>query len=135
MIEADLETVIRAWDEAMVANDAEAIGRFMGEEWVIVGQDGSVTGKDRFLSFVASGDLTHNVMTSEDIDLRLYGDTAVVIALGVSAGTYRGQRFREEERGSNVFVRRDGRWVCVLTHLSRLGASKAGQQSGGEQSQ
>ena len=60
------------------------------------------------------------VMTSEDFDVRVYGDAAVVVARGVSGGRYRGQAFRETERVSCVFARRDGAWKCVHTHLSRL---------------
>ncbi len=119
----DRETVIaaaHAWDAAMIANDAEAIGRFMADEWTIVGPDGSLSDKAAFLALVRSGALTHDVMTSEDLVVRVYGDTAVLIARGVSGGRYRGQPFREVERSSNVFVRRDGHWRCVLTHLSRL---------------
>ncbi|MCU0647840.1 MAG: nuclear transport factor 2 family protein [Gemmatimonadaceae bacterium] len=39
-----LLATIDAWDRAMVANDAEAIGRYMAEDWAIVGPDGSVDG-------------------------------------------------------------------------------------------
>lgn len=120
MSEPEVRAAATAWDEAMVGNDAETIGAFMGEEWVIVGQDGSVTGKADFLALISSGDLTHDVMTSDELAVRLYGDTAVVIARGSSGGAYRGQRFLEQERGSNVFVRRDGRWLGVLTHLSTM---------------
>ena len=120
MSETELIEAAHAWDKAMVANDAQAISRFMADEWVIVGPDGSVNAKNGFLSLVASGELTHDVMTSEDVMVRMYGDTAIVIAKGVSAGNFKGQRFRETERASNVFVRRDERWQCVLTHLSKL---------------
>jgi hypothetical protein len=48
------------------------------------------------------------------------GNAAVVVARGVSGGRYRGQKFREVERSSCVFVRQGGQWKCVLTHLSRL---------------
>jgi ketosteroid isomerase-like protein len=123
--EDSIRTTIRDWDQAMIGNDPAAIGRFMADEWVIVGPDGSVSGKADFLSQVASGALTHDEMTSEDIDLRRYGDTVVVIARGVSGGRYEGQPFRLTERGSNVFVRRDDRWQCVLTHLSTLSADEA----------
>ena len=64
---AGLVAAVRAWDEAMVANDAEAIGRFMTDDWIIVGPDGSIDGRERFLSLVASGELTHDTMTSEDL--------------------------------------------------------------------
>jgi hypothetical protein len=31
-----------------------------------------------------------------------------------------GQEFRTRERATDVFVKRDGRWQCVLTHLTRF---------------
>jgi ketosteroid isomerase-like protein len=92
----------------------------MADEWVIVGSDGNVVDKARFLALVRSGDLTHDVMESHELQVRIYGDSAVMLARGVSGGRYRGQPFREVERVSCVFVRREARWRCVLTHLSRL---------------
>lgn len=117
---SELLLVVDEWDRAMVANDAEAIGSFMADDWTIVGSDGSVGDKERFLAFVRSGDLTHHTMTTEDANVRIYGETAVVTARGVSAGTYQGQPFHEVERASSVFVKQSGRWLCVLTHLSRI---------------
>jgi ketosteroid isomerase-like protein len=116
----ELAAAVRAWDDAMVTNDAAAIGAFMTDDWIIVGPDGNVDGRERFLSLITSGDLTHHTMTSEDLVIRVQGDSAVVIADGVSAGAFRGRPFSEHERSSNVFVRRDGRWVCLHTHVSTL---------------
>jgi ketosteroid isomerase-like protein len=110
----------RDWGAAMVANDADAIGNFMAEDWTIIGPDGSVNGKAAFLELVRSGELTHDVMDSADETVRVYGDTAVVNARGVSGGAYRGQTFRVVERVTDVWVRREGTWRCVLTHLSRI---------------
>ena len=120
-VEDELIRLSHEWDRAMVANDAEAIGRYMADDWTIIGPDGSVGDKRTFLQLVESGALTHDVMESEDFHVRVYGDTAVVTARGVSGGQYQGQRFREVERSSCVFVRQEGHWKCVLTHLSRLG--------------
>jgi ketosteroid isomerase-like protein len=117
----ELIALAHAWDRAMVTNDADAIGSFMADDWTIVGSDGGVGGRERFLALVRSGALTHDVMTSEELDVRVYGDAAVVIACGVSGGRWQGQAFRETERSSSVFVRRGGGWRCVLTHLSKLG--------------
>ena len=66
------------WNRAMVQNDAEAIGRYMADDWTIIGPDGSVSDKPTFLELVESGAL------------------------------------------SDVFVRQDGQWRCVSTHLSRI---------------
>lgn len=105
----------------MVTNDAEAIGRFMADDWIIIGPDGSLDTKSRFLDLIRRGDLTHDVMESHDIDVRAYGDAAVVIARGVSGGAWQGAKFLLHERVSSVFIRTDGQWRCVSTHLSRLG--------------
>lgn len=119
----DLVRTAREWDLAMVGNDPAAIGRFMAEDWRIIGSDGSMGDKPGFLALVAAGDLTHDVMESREVEVRVYGETAVMTARGVSGGQYRGRRFLEHERVSCVFVRQHGAWRCVLTHLSRLGSS------------
>lgn len=116
----ELLGVIDAWDRAMVDNNADAIGRYMADDWAIVGPDGSVNGKEHFLQLVRSGELTHDVMESLELDVRVYGEGAVVLARGISGGVYAGQPFYVIERASSVFIRQNGSWRCVLTHLSRL---------------
>jgi ketosteroid isomerase-like protein len=59
-------------------------------------------------------------MDSSDETVRVHGDAAVVIARGVSGGQYRGQKFRVIERVTDVWLRRDGVWRCIHTHLSRI---------------
>lgn len=118
--DAELIAVVQGWDQAMVRNDAAAIGAYMADDWTIIGSDGSGSDKATFLAQIESGVLTHNVMQTDDIVVRIYGEAAVITARGVSGGSFQGQPFRETERQSNLFVRESGRWRCVHTHLSRL---------------
>ena len=121
----ELVAVTHEWDQAMVRNDPDAIGRYLADDWVIVGSDGRVDDRAGFLGLVRSGALSHDVMESHDLDIRLYGDAAVMIARGISGGKFQGRPFREVERVSCVFVRAGGRWRCVLTNLSRLPPEEA----------
>jgi ketosteroid isomerase-like protein len=116
----ELIALSHEWDRAMVENDADEIGQYMAEDWTIVGSDGGLCDKATFLELVRSGMLSHDVMESHDMNVRVYGDMAVVIAQGVSGGKYQGQPFREVERVTCVFVRQAGQWRCVVTHLSRI---------------
>ena len=102
----------------MLTNDPDAIGRFMADDWIIIGADGSIATRASFLDQVRDGAVTHDVMESRDLDVRVYGDAAIVIARGVSGGTYRGEGFLLNERVSSVFIRTAGVWRCVSTHLS-----------------
>jgi ketosteroid isomerase-like protein len=104
----------------MVSNDADAIGEHIADEWTIIGPDGSVGDKWWFLDLIRSGRLSHDTMDTHDPVVRVYGDAALLIAHGVSAGVFEGQPFRFDERVSCVFIRRDGSWRCVSTHLSQI---------------
>jgi len=123
--EAELIQLAHAWDRAMLENDADEIGQYMADDWTIVGSDGSIGDKATFLGLVRSEALTHDVMESGDFNVRVYGDSAVVTSHGVSGGKYQGHPFREVERVSCVFVRQEGEWKCVLTHLSRIAPAGA----------
>lgn len=105
------------WNKAIVANDAEAIGRFADPDWVFVGADGVMAGS-RFLESVATGLVTHDAMVSELHSVRVLGDVAVVIARVRNSGSFDGTAFQLDEWSTDVFVRRDGGWRCLLTHLT-----------------
>lgn len=121
-IERELRDVSEAWDRAMVANDPDAIGRFMADDWIIIGPDGRVGDRANFLDLIRSGALTHHTMESHDVQVRAYGETALVIGRGISGGVFNGQPFHLVERVSSVFVRQAGSWRCVSTHLSLIAA-------------
>jgi ketosteroid isomerase-like protein len=119
-VEEDVIAVAHAWDRAMVGNDPTAIGQYMADDWTIIGPDGSVGTRTTFLELVGSGHLSHDVMESHDLQVRVYGDTAVATGRGVSGGQYQGESFYLVERLSCVFVRQPAGWRCVLTHLSPI---------------
>ena len=107
-----------AWAKAIVANDADAIGEFMAGEWIMVSERGIST-KEHFLSFVRSGQLTHSAMEMVEFGaFQLHGETAVLAARVTNTAHFGGRTFDANEWTSDVFVKRDGKWVCVLTHIT-----------------
>jgi ketosteroid isomerase-like protein len=111
------DKLLRAWSAAIVANDDAAIGSFAEPDWVLVGQDG-IFSREQFLDSVAAGRITHDTMIHEIHDVRVSGDVAVVLARGANTGTLNGQAFALDEWITEVFIRRDGRWRCSVTHLT-----------------
>jgi ketosteroid isomerase-like protein len=122
-MEEELFEIERAFADAIVKNDLDGIGRLVAEDWIIIGPDGEIVDRPRFFDVIKSGALAHDVMESEDSRVRVYRDTAVVTATTRTKGKFMGQEFSTRERATDVFIKRDGRWQCVLTHLTRL-ASK-----------
>ena len=117
---SELQKLDKEWSAAIVTNDVHAIGQFMSDDWVIIGPEGNVIERSRFLEVIKSGDLTHESMESDDSIVRVYGDAALVTAQSKSKGKYKGQVFETHERSTSVYVRKEGRWQCVLTQLTPI---------------
>jgi ketosteroid isomerase-like protein len=117
-MEEELLKVEKGFVDAIAKNDLEAIERFVTDDWIIINADVGIIDRERFLGVIKSGTLTHEMMESDDMRVRVYGDSAVVSALTRSKGKFMGQEFTTHERSTDVFVRRDGQWRCVLTQLT-----------------
>lgn len=120
-MEEELLKLEKAFAESIVKNDREGIGRIVADDWIIIDPNGEIVDRTRFFEVIQSGALTHDTMESEDFRVRVYGDSAVVTAITSAKGKFMGQEFSTQERATDVFVKRDGRWQCVLTHLTRFG--------------
>ena len=114
------------FQDAIVANNAKAIERFVTDDWIIVNADGRIVEKDRFLAVVKSGTLTHDTMKLDEPRVRIYGETAVVTGCATSAGKSMGAAFKTLERSTDVLIRVDGQWRCVLTQLTPIAENKTG---------
>ena len=118
-VERELLDAAEKWANAMLSNDADRIGSFMADEWVMV-SDRGISSKEHFLSFVRSGALTHSsfAQTGPPARVRIYGDAAVVSSRIVNTAHFNGQRFEADEWTTDVMVRRDGKWQCVLSQIT-----------------
>lgn len=107
-----------AWDGAMMRNNAGEIGKFMSDEWIILGTEGGITLKSDFLSLIRSGDLSHNRMDADDTHIKIYENTGIVTSRGTSAGYFKGQSFELYEWSTSIFIRKNEQWLCVHTMLT-----------------
>jgi ketosteroid isomerase-like protein len=119
-IRKELQTLDEEWCLAIVKNDTEAIGRFMLDDWVIIGPDGNLIDRATFLTVTKSADLVHESMDSDNWRVRVYGDSALVTSQVKAKGKYKGQAFATHERSTSLFVRKDGHWQCALTQLTTI---------------
>jgi ketosteroid isomerase-like protein len=119
-VEEELLKIENEFAEAILRNDLEGIGRLVADDWIIIEPDGGIVDRARFFEAIKSGALTHEMMESEDLRIRVYGDSAVVTAVTRTKGKFMRQEFSTQERATDVFVKRDERWQCVLTHLTRF---------------
>lgn len=115
-----IKAVERQMGAALIKNDLATLAELLAEDWQFVGAEGEIVGRDEVLGALRSGQLKFDSYELSGMKVRMYGDTAVVIASGASKGSMAGEAFDERDVFTDVFVRRDGKWRCVSTHSTDL---------------
>ena len=84
----------------------------------MVDAQGGILPQERFFHVLEQGWLSHDTMTKEILRVRVYGDIALVTGRGQNTGTWQGQPLEADEWVTDVYKKENGKWLCVLTHLT-----------------
>ena len=118
VLATELAGVEEDFNRAMVSNDVLRISACVADDWVLVTPESGVVPGSRILHVIETGELSHDTMTKDVGRVKVYGDVAVVTARGRNTGHFKGQRISADEWVTDVYRKVDGRWLCVLTHLT-----------------
>ena len=124
VLATELAGVEEDFNRAMVSNDVLRISACMADDWVLITPEAGVVPRSRILHVIENGELSHDTMTKDVGRVRVYGDVAVVTARGQNTGHFRGQPISADEWVTDVYRKLDGRWLCVLTHLTPVAAQQ-----------
>lgn len=119
----ELVSVEQAFNQAMVSNDAARIADCTSDDWVLVTPEAGIVTRARILQAIARGMLRHDTMTKEVTRVKVYGNVAIVTGRGQNTGAFKGQPIAADEWITDVYRKVEGRWICVLTHLTPAAAS------------
>jgi ketosteroid isomerase-like protein len=106
------------WNKSIEINDVISMAKFMSDEWIIFSGDGNIITKQMFLQFVKSGDLIHSQMDFEILNVKIFGNTGIIMQKGTSAGNWKGEIFSHHEIASTVFIKENDQWLAVQTMIA-----------------
>jgi ketosteroid isomerase-like protein len=118
---AALEAAEEAFNAAMVSNDPARIADCITPDWILVTPERGPVPARAMLDAIASGALSHDRMEKQTHHMHLMGEVATVTARGQNCGNFRGAPIAADEWITDVYRRIEGRWRCVLTHLTPAG--------------
>jgi len=123
-IKSDPVTALRQLDQeriqAQVGADAAALDRLYAEDFIGIGPSGTVRTKAQVIADFTSGSLRFQSITTDDVQWRVYGDTAVETGRSTMNGQDRGKTVPRDNRFTRVWVKRKGSWRLVANHYSLL---------------
>jgi hypothetical protein len=108
------------WNEAQVNRDARALDAMIGSEFVNTEYDGEVSDKAKFLADIRDPQFNLSALTIQDLKVSMYADSAVVVGIYHTKGTYQGKSYDHFGRFTDTWVFTEGRWQCVASHTSLL---------------
>src|SRR5262245_3173383 len=117
-----VEQVIRQVDneriQAQIGANAAALDRIYADDFIGVGPSGTVRTKAQVIADFTSGELKFQSITTDDVQVRVYGNTAVETGRSTMRGQDKGKAVPRETRFTRVWVKQEGRWRLVANHYS-----------------
>lgn len=103
----------RRWVKAHLELDLDTLSSILSDGYRQIQADGSVIGKDELIASYGSGDRKWEAAESYEYDVRVYGETAVLIGRWRGVGENAGERFDYRARFLAVYALEGGSWKLV----------------------
>ncbi len=124
--EQEVRSLEREWLNAYETRDAAAMDRIVADDFTITFPNGTVQTKPELMASLRApqnpGAPSPRFYT-EDVRSRAYGDTVVLVGRVVTEYQRAGKAIKEQSRYTDTYVRREGRWQVVASHLSNVQAA------------
>jgi hypothetical protein len=108
------------WVQALQNNDVKFVDSVLAEEFIATYGDGSRGDRKHELQLVADFNSQVDKWTVDEFTVKVYKDTAVVWFTQRMVGPIQGKPVEIVTRYMDVFVMRDGRWLCVGSQSTRV---------------
>lgn len=121
-VEQELIKLENEWMEAAFKHDTasiEKLDRMIADEFIMT-YDGSIFTKAQIFEFIKSREEELLSFVMDEWKVRVYGDAAVVMALNTFKTRLAGKETTDQNRFTDTWVKRDGRWQCVAAHNSTV---------------
>jgi ketosteroid isomerase-like protein len=110
-----LSALNRDYIQSVQDGDVRRFDEILAEDFLCSNPDGSLVDKKQFLAQTARP-VTISGLTAEDVKVRIIGDVAIIHAR-TSYTTADGEQ--RNGRYTDVWARRDGKWLAVSAHVTR----------------
>lgn len=117
--EQQLLKLEREWTEAYKDRNEMAIRELLADDFIITDDEGLVSNKEQYIEAIMKQIRLHSY-TLEDLTVKIYGDAAVVAGLWKGKFTVDGKDASGAFRYTDVFVKRQGRWLAIAAQDTRV---------------
>lgn len=111
----DREITVATW-----AEDAVWFEENLADEFVLITTAGTTRNKREVIRDLSTPGLRIDPYEPMDVQVRIYGEAAVIIGRISQRFTLSGVAYTNNIRYTDIYVKRKGRWVLVSGHASTI---------------
>jgi ketosteroid isomerase-like protein len=117
--EQALIKIQREWAEARVKGDSSYTQRLETEDFTVVWFDGRIVNKQEDMKSM-TGDTVFTDFKIDDLKVRFYGDTGIVVGQGSIEAHTKTQDLSGKYVWTDTFVKQNGEWRAVASQVTRV---------------
>jgi uncharacterized protein (TIGR02246 family) len=102
-----------ARNEAIVHGDAAALERMTSDDYTFITLRGELRTKAEIVKGFSTGAFKYTSREISDLNIRVFGDSAVVTGRSTQKGVEDGKDYSGDYRFTRVYVKQNGRWLTV----------------------
>jgi len=117
---ATVSELNRSWIASYATRDTATMEKILAEDFIMIGPKGNKLSRTDVIHNVGAMDIT-SVATIDSASVRVFGNTALVVAYTHFSITAQGQTMNGSNCYSDLYVKRKGGWKAVGAHVTVLG--------------
>jgi len=106
--------------QAVLKGDTATLDRMTADDYTVINISGQLLTKAQVFEAIKSGDLKYDQLENNDIQVRVYGDTAVLTGRTTQKGQFKGKDISGQTRFTRVYLKQHGKWQAVAFQATRI---------------
>lgn len=116
--EQEVRKLERTWLDAYEQRNADSMNAIVADDFTITFPDGGMQRKPQIIESLKQGGGSAMKFRTESVQSRVYGDTVILIGIVISEWKQNDKPMTDRSRYTDTYVKRQGRWQVVASHLS-----------------
>jgi ketosteroid isomerase-like protein len=119
-VEQQVKQMEDEWSKANMKKDTAALRSIIAKDYFVTDDNGKILNREQFISIITSDSDVIESNENFDVQVRVYGNTAVVTGGTIEKGTRKGTAFTDTSRWTDVFVKHGDRWQAVVSQWVKV---------------
>jgi ketosteroid isomerase-like protein len=116
----EIKALEEARNQALLHGDVAALDRMTSDDYTFITLRGEMRTKSDILKGFASGSFKYESRQIFDLNVRVYGDAAVVTGRSIQKGTENAKDYSGSYWFTRVYIKQNGRWLTVALQATLI---------------